>query len=67
MRSYIEGAEDARPYDERKILWITGTPRFIKIDYGRCILCGLLRRACPTDAIIHGHNLNGPCIHLAKW
>ena len=52
---YIEGAEDPRPYEERKSM----DHRYAKIyqiDYGRCILCGFCVDACPTDAIIHGHN-----------
>ena len=52
---YIEGAEDPRPYEER----LSIDHRYAKvyqIDYGRRILCGFCVDACPTDAIIHGHN-----------
>ncbi len=50
---YIEASENTS--DKR----ISAGERYAEvynIDYTRCIFCGYCVEACPTDAIVHGHD-----------
>ena len=48
---YIEAAENTETNP------ISAGDRYAKLDYSRCIFCRYCVEACPTDAIIHGHNI----------
>ena len=59
---YIEAA------DNTEKTRISGGERYAKvynIDYSRCIFCGYCVEACPTDAIVHGHEFESASYNTA--
>ena len=50
---YIEAAENT---SEERISAGERYAEVYNIDYNRCIFCGYCVEACPTDAIVHGHD-----------
>lgn len=50
---------DKIPKTSKGILFERKVTSF-KIDYSRCVLCGICIKACPTDAILENKNFPAP-------